>query len=194
MPWPRTPSLRHPTPAIAQTKQEEGPKTYDNHDFSWTEDWLACWRAVALLGGLVFVEGLALWVTLTTNYNPHFAGGGLFGLALLVGVCGIPASFLGASGVSHGSCGGDWGGRGVFQPPDRNPCRRLAVRRSRVVRSGLGRRARPSGRRRHPSRARHRRIGDDLPHPLQRGVVSPPPPRTRLAPGASVLVSSSDLT
>ncbi len=100
MPWPQHPIAQTSYPRDAQTKQEEGPKTYDDHDFSWTEDWLACWRAVALLGGLVFVEGLALWVTLTTNYNPHFAGGGLFGLALLVGVCGIPASFLGASEVS----------------------------------------------------------------------------------------------
>jgi hypothetical protein len=95
MPWPPHPIAQTSYPRDAQTKEEEGPKTFDDHDFSWEEDWLTRWRAIALFGGLVLVEGLVLWMTI-----PQGLGGGLFGLSLLVGVCGIPASFLGASEVS----------------------------------------------------------------------------------------------
>ncbi len=100
MPWPPHPIAQTSYPRDAQTKQDEGPKTFDDHDFSWEEDWLARWRAIALFGGLILGEGLLLWVTLPMNYNPNFPGEGILWFAVLAGVCGLPASFLGASEVS----------------------------------------------------------------------------------------------
>ena len=100
MSYPYHPIAQTSYPTDAKTKEAEGPKTYDDHDFSWTEDWLTRWRAIALFGGLILMEGLLLWVTLPMNYNPNFPGAGILWLAVLVGVCGLPASFLGASEVA----------------------------------------------------------------------------------------------
>lgn len=113
MPYPPHPIAQTSYPRDAQTREEEGPKTYDDHDFGWTEDWLSRWKAIALFGGLVLVEGIVLWGTLSTDSNPLFPGGGLLVLAVLVGVCGIPATFLGASEVAMAFFGAAATGVGV---------------------------------------------------------------------------------
>jgi len=97
MPYPYHPIAQTSYPTDAQTREEEGPKSYEDHDFSWDEDWLARFRAIALFGGLVLVEGIVLWQSLVMGFNPSFPGGLLLACALLLGVCGIPATYFEAS-------------------------------------------------------------------------------------------------
>jgi hypothetical protein len=52
-------------PSAAKDEAEKGPRTSDDRDSSWDEDLLAAWEAVALFGGLLLLEGGAIWVVLT---------------------------------------------------------------------------------------------------------------------------------
>jgi len=65
--------------------------------FSWNEGLIHRWTAVALFGGLVFLEGLALWIIL----NGTIGGPAprlpvlVVGLAVLLALGGLAAIFLG---------------------------------------------------------------------------------------------------
>jgi len=90
---------------MAEIKEQQGPKSFDSQDFSWAGDWLARWRAVGLYGGLVFVEGVVLWTSLSggslisiwiqnsgsVTGPPTF----LLGVAMLVVFLGFPVIALG---------------------------------------------------------------------------------------------------
>ncbi len=81
-------------PAMAEMREHGAPRTYGDRDLSWAEDSVRRWRAVALFGGLVFLDGVILWEILTSGQSsPGITFGGV---ALLLGLLGgLPFLFLG---------------------------------------------------------------------------------------------------
>ncbi|HEY1198624.1 MAG TPA: hypothetical protein VGG32_07855 [Thermoplasmata archaeon] len=88
-------------PGMAQIRDQQDPKNYDEHAFTWIEDALSGWKALAVFGGLVLAQGALLWVFLTnlptvegssSLPNPGLALAGAIGLLAILG--GLPAIFL----------------------------------------------------------------------------------------------------
>jgi hypothetical protein len=79
---------------MAEIREHGAPQTYGDRDFSWAEDSVRRWRAIALFGGLVFLDGVLLWELLITGEsNPALT---FAGVALLLGLLGgLPLLFLG---------------------------------------------------------------------------------------------------
>ncbi|MGP8159112.1 MAG: hypothetical protein ACLPWO_05865 [Thermoplasmata archaeon] len=81
-------------PATAEMREHTASQSYGDRDFSWAEDTPRRWRAVALFGGLVFLDGVILWEILTSGQSSAeltFAG-----VTLLLGLLGgLPLAFLG---------------------------------------------------------------------------------------------------
>jgi hypothetical protein len=83
-------------PGRAQRDEHEGPKTYTTSDFSDMEDALPWWRAVAIFGVLLFVEGFVLWGTFSGVNNgtvlrvPPL----VYGLSAVMGAAGLFAAVL----------------------------------------------------------------------------------------------------
>ncbi|HYA71414.1 MAG TPA: hypothetical protein VEH28_08645 [Thermoplasmata archaeon] len=59
---PNVPTSDTAYPGMAEMRAKAGGRTFQYLDFAWLEDVVAAWRAVALLGGLLFVEGLIFWL------------------------------------------------------------------------------------------------------------------------------------
>ncbi len=78
---------------MAKILEEEGPKTYDERDFAFTEDSLRAWRGTGLYGGLVLVEGLVLWTLLQGSI--HGGPVTLAAAGMLVCLCGFLPMLLG---------------------------------------------------------------------------------------------------
>jgi len=78
---------------MAKILEEEGPKTYDERDFSWSEDPLRAWRGLGLYGGLILAEGLLLWMAVQGS----LPGGPITmaGTGLLLCLCGFLPMLLG---------------------------------------------------------------------------------------------------
>ena len=81
-------------PGMAKIRAAQGRKTYDRHDFTWIEDRLYAWRAVALFGGLLLAEGFILWQGLTSTSLAH-PGLILAAVAILLGIGALPALMWG---------------------------------------------------------------------------------------------------
>jgi len=90
---PNLPTSDVAYPGMAEVREHEGRRTFSYVDFGWIEDAVAAWRAVAVLGGLLFVEGLLFWLG-ATGYE-GFTMGPLIAIgAILFFGCAI-AAFLG---------------------------------------------------------------------------------------------------
>ncbi len=75
-------------------REHGAPQTYGDRDFSWAEDSVRRWRAIALFGGLVLLDGVILWELLTTGES--YPALTFAGVALLLGLLGgLPLLFLG---------------------------------------------------------------------------------------------------
>ncbi|MGA7476938.1 MAG: hypothetical protein WBW47_06965 [Thermoplasmata archaeon] len=87
-------------PGMAKIRDDQDAKNFDEHEFTEFEDTLSAWKALALFGGLVLVEGVLLWVFLTNlptpmGYGPPSPGivlAGWVGLFAILG--GLPAIFF----------------------------------------------------------------------------------------------------
>jgi hypothetical protein len=86
----------------AEREEEQGPKTYYSGDFSDTEDSVGWWRAVAVIGILLVVEGLILVSNLSTVRLPGPGGAivpylpaTIFAMVVVIGIGGVVAAALG---------------------------------------------------------------------------------------------------
>jgi len=66
---------------MAEVQAAEGPKTYDDQDFGWMEDTLYGWRAIAVLGGLLLLQGLLIWFGVAAYSDPN---GPLVGISIFL--------------------------------------------------------------------------------------------------------------
>jgi len=102
-PYPPVAPTSHP--GLAEIKEQRGPTALDKGDSSWTGDWLARWKSVGLFGGLLLVEVVVLWFSLSggslvslwvQNSGPASGPPPFFlGVAMFLGVLGFPVVWLG---------------------------------------------------------------------------------------------------
>jgi len=72
-------------PGAAELREAQEDRTWWSADFSWSEDSVYGWRAVALFGGLLFLEGSLAWLW-AGAYTDRLPGSVmLLGLLLIVG-------------------------------------------------------------------------------------------------------------
>jgi hypothetical protein len=108
-------------PGMAAMREAEGPKTHNDADFTWMEDPLLGWEAVAVFGGLLVCEGLVLrWALTQSTYYfvPVFNGGPFIGFSALLYLGCLPAAFWGYTELALGFAGAASAGVaiGVFCP------------------------------------------------------------------------------
>ncbi len=89
---------------MAKILAEEGPKTYDERDFAWSEDALRAWSGVGFYGGLILAEGLLLWMAVQGS----LPGGPITiaGTGLLLCLCGFLPMLLGYTELGLALFGG----------------------------------------------------------------------------------------
>jgi hypothetical protein len=101
----------------AEREEQEGPKTYDEGDFSDMEDSVGIWRAVVVLGALLLVEGLIfqnIVIGLTSIGAPPFLPLLALAAIIAIGLGGLAVAALGFGPEALACFGAAVVGGGVY--------------------------------------------------------------------------------